>query len=422
MTRSLSLFLLVALVVPLHASGQEVPIPQRLTLADAIRIAQENNPTVAVARQEAALGEAEILAARQRPNPVLEAISEGYRSGSGGFGNGQELTIQLSQELETGGRRGSRVRVASAGRLAADARLADVGRLLRRQVGRAYFGLSGARADAAAAAAALQEIDRIITVNRAKYQQGEISGGELRRLEVERLRFEEDALSAELATRRATSELRAMLGSTRLDLPVDPIEGLAVPDPGGQTPGVPGLGALALASRPDISALRHQREQARAELQLQRALRSPAPTLAAGYRRDFGDSGVVLGVSVPVPLFDRNAAGVARADTSARLADARLREAESAVNVEVQQAADLVDISRRRVQALERDYLARAREARDSAAAAYRAGEAELIDFLDAQRAFRDVQRAHTAALLELRLSLFQLQTTIGATPGEPLS
>ena len=247
-----------------------------------------------------------------------------------------------------------------------------------------------------------------------------MSGGELRRLEVERLRFADDLLASELGTRRATSELRSLMGSGRLDEPIEPAEGLAVPGDALAARGADALRALALERRPDVGALRHERERAQADAALQRALRTPAPTVSGGYKRDFGDNGLILGVSIPLPLFDRNHAGVARADAGLRLADARLRQVETAVGAEVQQAIDVVDVSRRRAEAIERDYLARARDARDSVAAAYRVGEADLIDYLDAQRAFRDVQRAHTRALVELRLSLFELQAAIGALPGEP--
>jgi cobalt-zinc-cadmium efflux system outer membrane protein len=424
MTRALVLVIVIAAAPAPPLVAQEPAIPSPLSLTDAIRIASEHNLSLAVARQEAALAASDTIAARLRPNPDVEVESEGYRPGGDeGFGNGQEFSLRVAQQLELGGRRGSRIQAARAGRAAADSRLADALRQVRRDVGRAYYALAGARAEAEAARASLEEIDRIITVNRARYEQGVISGGELRRLEVERLRFADDMLLAELVTRRATSELHAMLGSARLDEPIEPAEGLAT-SPGGP-PGRPNesdLRTLALEGRPDIAALRHERERAQADARLQRALRTPAPTVAGGYRRDFGENGFILGLSIPLPLFDRNQAGVARADTAMRLADARLRQAEAAVGIEVRQAVDFVDVSRRRAEAIEREYLARAREARDSAAAAYRAGEADLIDYLDAQRAYRDVQRAHTRALVELRLSLFELHSAIGAAPGEPRS
>lgn len=410
-------------VLPLPASAQGARGGAALSLADVLRLAEANNASLAVARQEAALAEADVIAARQRPNPEFEAGSEGWRPGSaGGFGDGQELSLRLSQPIELGGRRTSRIAAARAGRAAADATLADAVRQVRRATGRAYFALAGARADADAAARAVEEIDRVIAVNRARYEQGEVSGGELRRLEVERLRFADDQLAAELATRRATSDLRALIGAGRLDDPVELAEGLAVPGAMPPAGGAEGLRSIALDQRPDVLALRHERVRAEADARLQRASRTPSPTFSGGYKRDFGENGLILGVSIPLPVFDRNQAGLARADTGLRLADARLRQLETAVAVEVQQALDLVDVSRRRVETIERDYLARAREARDSVAAAYRVGEADLIDYLDAQRSFRDVQRAHTRALVELRLSLFELQTAIGALPGDPRS
>jgi outer membrane protein TolC len=47
--------------------------------------------------------------------------------------------------------------------------------------------------------------------------------------------------------------------------------------------------------------------------------------------------------------------------------------------------------------------------------ASYRLGSANLIDFLDAQRAFRDTVRTYNRALFEQRVSIFQLQAAVGA-------
>ncbi len=82
---------------------------------------------------------------------------------------------------------------------------------------------------------------------------------------------------------------------------------------------------------------------------------------------------------------------------------------------------NLAEINRQRVALVERDYLGKAREARDGVLAAYRAGESQLLEFLDAQRVYRDVQRAYNRALLDYRLSLFQLDAAAGARPGDLL-
>jgi outer membrane protein TolC len=77
-----------------------------------------------------------------------------------------------------------------------------------------------------------------------------------------------------------------------------------------------------------------------------------------------------------------------------------------------------VEAVRTRLAALESEYLAAAKEARDSALAAYRSGATGLIDYLDAQRAWRDVQRAHQRTLFEHRLGLAELDAVVGTAPG----
>jgi outer membrane protein, heavy metal efflux system len=411
------------------ATAQTDAVPARLSLADAIRLAEQRNPTLDAARQQVLVAEAGMAAAKRWPNPLASIESAGYNAKSTpyGFWDRQELTIQVGQEFELGDRRRLRGEAAGAAAAASRAALDNRRRQLRVDVQRVYFQLVLARLDAEQARASLAGIDQVITVSRSRYKQGEVSGGELRRLEVERLKFSEDALQAELATRSSSSALLALLGAPRLDQPLEPTDTLA--SPGARTEGVaappppePGAassaGALtsqALASRADITAARQEQARAEAELGLQRALRTPNLSVTGGYRRDFGASGLVLGVAVPLPVFDRNAAGVTRAEAEQRLAGSLLREREVAVSLDVQQAFDLVEISRERVASIERDYLQKAREARDAVLAAYRAGESDLLDYLDAQRAYRDVQRIYNRALFDRRLSLLELDAAVGA-------
>jgi outer membrane protein, heavy metal efflux system len=411
------------------AAAQTDAVPSRLSLADAVRIAEQRNPTLDAARQQALVADAEKAVAKRWPNPVASVESLGYNGNPSGAGffDKQELTIKVEQEFELGDRR--RLRGEAAGAAASSTRAALDNRLrqLRVEVQRVYFQLVLARLDGEQARASLAEIDQVIAVSRSRYKQGEMSGGELRRLEVERLKFSEDALQAELATRNSRSTLLALLGAPRLDQPLEPTDMLAAP--GGSTggmvaPGPPAPGAAsgaaaltsqALASRPDIKAARQEQVRAQAELSLQQALRTPNLSVTGGYRRDFGSNGLVWGVAIPLPVLDRNASGITRAEAEQLLAGSLLKEREVAVSLDVQLAFDLVEIGRERVTSIERDYLQKAREARDAVLAAYRAGEADLLDYLDAQRAYRDVQRTYNRALFDHRLSLLQLDAAVGA-------
>ena len=418
--------------------AQEPTIPEQLRLSQALAIVLERNPALTAVRSDVDIAAADRLGAGLRPNPALTVDSEGYPVGKSGgptFFNNQELTVRIDQEIELRGRRALRTNVAEAAVESAQARVENARRLLTLDVQRAYFQAVLATADRDVARASLQEIDQAIGLNRSRFEQGEISGGELRRLQVERLRFVDDVFAAELALRNARSALLALMNLSNLGQPFEVTEPLAanpVPTPS-TAPGVvtavlpaaigaqaSSLVADAIARRPDVLAA--QREVARADTQtrLQRALSTPNVTVGGGYRRDFGTNAVVVGATVPLPFSNRNQGGVARAEAERQQAASRARSTELTVRLEVQQAANAVDVNRERVQYIEREYLTTARESRDIALASYRLGAADLIDFLDAQRAYRDTVRTYNRALYEQRISTFELAAATALPAAQP--
>ena len=414
------------------AAAQTDAVPARLSLAEAVRVAEQRNPALDAARQQVLVADADTAAAKRWPNPLASVESAGYsgKSTPYGFWDRQELTIQVEQEFELGDRRRLRGEAAGAAATATRASLDNRVRQIRIEVQRVYFQLVLARLDAEQARASLAEIDQVIAVSRSRYKQGEVSGGELRRLEVERLKFVDDVFAADLALRNARSQLLALVHAGRLDIVFEPVEPLAPPSlapagAAGATGAAPApfdagsLTAQALANRPDLLAARRAQDRADSEAKLQRAMRTPNVTLGAGYRRDFGDNGLVVALSVPLPVFGRNPGGVARAEAERQLASSRIAVAESAIALEVQEAVNNLEISRARVEYLERDFLKSARESRDIVFAAYREGAADLSDYLDAQRALRAGQRAYNRALFEHRMHLFRLDAALGRVAGD---
>lgn len=420
------------------SSGQEPVIPDKLTLAEAVRIAVERNPSLAAVRNDVDIAAATRLDASRRLNPAVTLESEGWhppgQTERSPFFNNQDLTFRFDQEIELAGRRRLRTGAADASVEAARARLDDARRLLTLEVQRAYFQAVLAVADREVSQASLEEIDRAIGLNRSRFEEGEISGGDLRRLRVERLRFVDDVFAAELALRNARSALLALLNVTELAQPFEVTEPLAPPSGGSPAaaPGAPeavllatvgaqgpALTADALVRRPDVAATQRDVVRADTETRLQRALRTPNITLGGGYKRDFGTSALVVGATVPLPLFNRNPGGVARAEAERQQAASRARAVEITVRLDVQRAVNALDINRARVRYIEREYLATARESRDIVLASYKLGAADLIDFLDAQRAFRDTVRTYNRALYEQRISMFELAAAAALPPAQ---
>lgn len=428
MTRGL-LSVVLVLTAAASARGQDFVIPARLTLDDAIRLAAERNPSFAAARNAIDIAEAQRLDARLRPNPAASFESVGRPPGATPPSlDDHEYVFRVDQEIETAGRRRLRTHASEAAIAVAQGEVDDARRRLDLDVRRSYFAVVLAKTDLEVARASLDEIDRVIVLNRARHEQGEISGGELRRIQVERLRFVDDSFAAELALRNARSTLLALFNANDLGVAFDVVETLNPADSPAQ--GVPALSALpaavdpaslraqALSSRPDLLAAQRDVQRADTETRLQRALRTPNITFGGGYSHLGGLNTVAFGVTVPLPIFNRNPGGIARAEAERRQAANRAAATATNVLLDVQQAINAVDVARARVEYIEREYLTPARESRDIVLAAYRLGSADLIDFLDAQRAFRDTLRTYNRALYERRVSAFQLAaaTGVGAT------
>lgn len=404
--------------------AQEPALPARLSLDDALRIAEARNPLIVVAQQGVVASQADVTTASRRLNPNFFFSSEGlsFSQPHPPFFDNQEMKFEVQQTFEPGGRRGLRAEQASYGVAASQASVRDTLRQLRFDVRRAYMSVVLAKADDEVARTTLEEIDKVLALNRARYEQGELSGVELRRLQVERFRFADDAFAAELALRNSRSSLLALLNVPPLDQPFDTVEDLLpTPYPGATaTPAQEIAGSaitLALASRPDLTAARRDQQWADAGFRLQRALRNPVFSVGAGLQRDFGANGLVVTFAMPMQLFNSNQGGVARAGAEQQQATARLAAVEARVTLEVQQALNAADVARRRVNYVEGEYLKSAREARDIVLASYRSGAATLIDYLDAQRALREALRTQNRARFDYRVSLFQYEAAVG-TPA----
>lgn len=423
LVRSLVFLCAVTAVLALRAapaSAQDEAIPKNLSLDVAVRLALDRNPTVAAAASAVAAAEGQRLDVSRPLNPAVTVEGTNYplfEPSRPAFFNGQELSVRIDQEIETAGRRRLRTAAAQSGVDVARSMLANERRRLTLETERAYFDVVLAKANLEIAQTTLAEIDQVIALNVSRRDEGAISGVEVRRLQVERLRFVDDLFAAQLALRNAKAALLAIFNAPDLTRDFDVTEPLSAPAASTPAADTRTLQAQAAGARPDLAAAQRELQRADTETRLQRALRSPNITVGGGYVRDFGANAVVFGVTVPLQIFNRNQGGVVRADAERRRAEQLAEAAATTVRLDVQQAHNALEVSAARVQYIEREYLTNAQQTRDTILASYRLGASDLLDYLDAQRAFRDTVRTHNQALYEFRISQFQ----IAAAVGQPL-
>jgi len=425
--RALLSIAIVLSAIRIQAQEKVSDIPSALTLENAIHLAVDRNPTLAAAKNEIQAAEGDKIAAGKRLNPAFSLQFEDLPISThpGPFFDVQEITSRVDYEIERGGRRKLRTEAASQALTAQKLAYEDQTRLMRLQVERAFYQIILAQSNLEASKSILDQVERTISLNRVRYKEGDISALELNRIEVEKLKFQDDVFQSELALRNAKSSLLALLNAPDLSRDIDAIGALPVdyqnPDPG-LPPRAP-LGELigmALKQRPDMAARIEEKKRADTETRLQRAIRSPNITVGGGYKRNLTDNTVVFGVTIPLKVLNRNEGEIMRADAEQMRAVNLVAAVQKDVQLDVQKAHNAVEINRQRVEYIKTQQLKRAEEASQVTLQSYNLGGSTLIDYLDAQRTYRDALRIYNQALFDERISLYELSSSIalGANNG----
>ena len=372
----------------------------RLGLADAA-FQQLQDARVDVARSD-------VVEAGLPPNPELELSYES----ADGAGDPSDTKMRLSQTFDTSGRRGLRQKAAEA-RLEATRWQTEGDRAERAaQVRSRFYSVLHEQEWMVVLKAWDARIGEAANIVRDRASAGEASGYDLRRLEHERAlaRTERDEVAGRLA--QAWEALLALLdlGERRYAA----VDGRLLP----ASP--PPLDALAprLDSRPDLLALRQREEASRLVRQAGERAAVPDITVGLGAKRvselEREDWGVLLDVSVPLPVFDRGQAAVSRAEAESRVVAGEyqlaVREAQASLRGLWQKAVEL----QRAASRLRATDVPQAMSLAQTARSAYQGGEIGILELLDAYRSVKETEMRALDLALETRLATLELERVSG--------
>ena len=386
-----------------------------LSLDEALALALRGNPGL---RAEAATVEStragEITAAL-RPNPT--------------FTNGTvDLTGGIGWTFERGGKRRRRIASARLATAGAERDLEDARRTLVDTVRTTFTAALLARGNLRAAAANLANFQQVEDLNRVRYDKGEISGGDFLKIGLQKLQFQTDVQDADLAYRTARASLRQAVFAPELAQDFE-VSGELRPAPVART--LAELEQLALAARPDLLSAETAVGKAEADVALARANAKVDVTVSLGWIHtgpslvsdehvqpffSFGQSANALGsgVSLPLPIFDRNQGEIARTRSEVVRARAAADTVRAQVIDDVETAFVSLRTSRERVDLFESVYLEKSHDSRDVAEFAYRKGATSILDLLDAERTDRATQLAYRQALADYVTRRAQLAAAVG--------
>ena len=140
-----------------------------LTLKAALGLALDANPELAAAARELEAVEAMIVQAQARPNPGFSASIQDTRQAT------RSTTLQLSQPIELGGKRGARIEAAERGRDAAAVEFGGKRAEIRAAVRAAFFDVLVAQERLQLAQASLELAQRVTHAARRRVTAGKVS-------------------------------------------------------------------------------------------------------------------------------------------------------------------------------------------------------------------------------------------------------
>jgi len=395
--------------VPPALVGQEIGV---VSLDEAVRLFAVNNQELRGARARVAEAVGMARQAGAFPNPLLTASHEPL---SGGGTSYSESYLTLSQRFELPGERGARADAGDWTARAAQSRLiADSARLA--------FEVKETFVETANAQERLEVIGRVAQAFRdaariasERFDAGDISLYELLRIRVERARYETLAAQADVSVGVAQRSLALLVSPSER---AHRIAAAALP---GDSP--PPVSAAILAAptaerRLELAGARAEVEAFEARARLARAERVPDLTATGGVKRQSdGLRGGFLGLSLPLPLFDRGGGALDAASAGVVGSGERLERTRSELENDALGAAEAYRAHLQRAELVteEEDQGASAAgDLLDIARVAYDEGEMELIELLDAAEAMYQARTAEARLRADLWVSYFNLERALG--------
>jgi cobalt-zinc-cadmium efflux system outer membrane protein len=389
MTAMLALFALGTGTTSSHAQSQNEPSGV-LTLHQALEWALTNSPDLAASSHEVRAAEGAARQAGVRPNPELELeASEFGGSGARAGFDAAETSLRLSQSVNLGGTRSIQQRMAqSEARLASwdyEAKRLDVLTLTKK----AFVDVLLAQGQLALADTHLALAGDVRTAAAERVKAGKAPPLEQTKagVEVAAARIARDRAARELESARQrlasscgglTPWFKEAGGDLDAVLDVPPLETLS---------------AL-LNKAPEVARWSEAMAWGKESLALAKAERFPAIGVSAGISRyeEDGTYAGTVGLSLPLPLFDRNAGGILAATHRATRAEYEQHAARLRATTELVEAHSRLESARAEAVTSKAELLPGAQLAFEAAQAGYREGKLGYLDVLDTQRTLNEAK------------------------------
>lgn len=387
---------------------EQIEAATPLTLQKAVALALEANLDLTVAQREIEAVEGQVIQGRVRPNPELAYSLEDQRTPT------RTQSVQINLPIELGGKRVARIAAAERGRDVAVEELNTRRVEIRAAVVAAFFETLAAQERAALAQASVDLAKRATDAVAKRVAAGKVSPVEETKARVAEAGVRVELAQAQSEQRNARARLASLLGANppRFTLVSGNVEEL---------PAVPSLDNVQqrLSTSPTLRRMQLEVERRRSLVDVERSKRIPDVTFSLGVKRptELQRNQLLFGVSVPLPLFDRNQGNLLEALKREDKARDELQALNIRVSTDVLQARERLESIRREVDVLQQDVLPGAKSAYDAATVGFENGKFNFLEVLDAQRTYFAAKSQYLKALAEAHRTAADIDRVLGE-PG----
>lgn len=405
------LYLLLACVPVALAETYEPSAPvvsesaDALSLQEAMDLALNANAEIAVALREREAVEGMQMQAAARPNPVASARMEDTRSST------RETTLEVSQPLELGNKRAMRMEAADRYYDAASAGVALKKAEIQADVSAAFYGVLAAQERLRLAESSLEVAQRASDAASKRVQAGKISPVEETRSRIAESSVRLELNQAKSALNIARKQLTALWGNalpsfSEADGRVDSIETVPVLDQLVQR----------LDQAPALQRARLEVDTRSALVDVEKTRATPDVSITVGAKRneELGLNQAVLGLSVPIPLFNRNQGNIQEALSRADKARAEVAALRIQLETALARAYERLETARQAATSYQDDILPGAQSAFDAAVKGFEFGKFSFLEVLDAQRTLVQAKSQYLNALLQAHEATADIKRILG--------
>jgi cobalt-zinc-cadmium efflux system outer membrane protein len=368
--------------------------------------------------------QADILTAGLRSNPIFYAdgqlVPYGRYSRSRPGGQTQ-YDVNVSYPLDVSHKRQSRTLVATRAMRVLEAQYQDAVRGAIDNLYSAFVDVLAARQTAIYAKTSYDKRGQIQAVTQQLYDKDQATRADVNRVKIERETAYIGMLDADETLKQKKRTLGALLNLPPADSETIDLRGSIV-DKGPAPPTSDEIRQIALAVRPDVVSFRLGVQRAEADVKLAKANRlSDVYVLYQPYtlqdNTPFGLKSATswaLGVTVPLPVYNRNQGGILRAQLNVTQTQIELATLERQLITDVQVAEKEYEISKKAIDRIEKELLPFALQVRNDTERLYKGGEVNVVVFLNAERDYNDTVKVYLDTLVRHRRSMLALNTAVG--------